>query len=220
MNAIPVLFVAYQFPPRGGPGVQRSTRFVEQLPSFGVEPVVLTVNPEEYKKTGETLDPSLLYHIPPETKIIRTPSFQPFQFIQWATRLKLFRLCWFFGYPWLWERTARWPTKVFPIAKQIVLKEQCKIVYTSSGPFSALLLGQRLKKELGMKWIADLRDPFTDAYAWLFPSRLHWMLARKLEKKLLSEADILIVNTPEVKKWFLKRGISSADKIRVITNGY
>lgn len=220
MNNIRILFIAYQFPPRGGPGVQRSTRFVEQLPSFGIDPVVLTVEPEEYKKAGETLDPSLLNRIPPETKIIRTPAFQPFRFIQWATRIKLFRLFWFFGYPWLWERSGRWPSKVFPIAKKIAAAEHCTIVYTSSGPFSAVFLGRRLKKELGMKWIADLRDPFTDAYAWLFPSRIHWMLARRMEKKILSEADILIVNTPEVKKWFLKRGISSEEKIRVITNGY
>ncbi|MBU7577262.1 MAG: glycosyltransferase [Flavihumibacter sp.] len=220
MNRSPILFIAYQFPPRGGPGVQRSTRFVEHLPSFGIDPIVLTVEYEEYIKAGETLDTTLLNRIPPETKIIRTRSFQLFSFVEWATRLRLFRICWYFGYPWLWERTARWPRKVFPIAKQIAVEEHCKVVYTSSGPFSALLLGRRLKKEVGLKWIADLRDPFTDAYAWLFPSRFHWMLARRIEKKVLSEADMIIVNTPEVKKWFLKRGISSDDKISVITNGY
>lgn len=220
MSNLPVLFIAYQFPPRGGPGVQRSTRFVEHLSGFGVDPVVLTVDPEEYRKAGETLDPTLLDRIPPDTKIVRTPSYQHLSFIKWATRFKIFRLCWFFGYSWLWERTARWPGKVFPIAKQLVEQQNCKTVYTSSGPFSVLFLGRRLKKELGVKWIADLRDPFTDAYAWHFPSKMHWLIARRIEKKLLSEADILIVNTPEVKKWFLKRGISSENKIRVITNGY
>jgi hypothetical protein len=77
-----------------------------------------------------------------------------------------------------------------------------------------------LQKKTGVKWIADLRDPFTDAYAWLFPSKIHWLFARKIEASLLSKADLLIVNTNEVKKLFLKRGIGTEDSIRVITNGY
>ena len=41
-----LLFVTYYFPPSGGPGVQRSLKFVKYLPEFGWRPTVLTVRPE------------------------------------------------------------------------------------------------------------------------------------------------------------------------------
>ena len=40
-----VLFITYYFPPSGGPGVQRSLKFVRYLPEFGWKPTVLTVDP-------------------------------------------------------------------------------------------------------------------------------------------------------------------------------
>src|SRR5207253_2780511 len=38
-----VLFITYQFPPVGGAGVQRATKFVKYLPGHGWLPSVLTV---------------------------------------------------------------------------------------------------------------------------------------------------------------------------------
>jgi hypothetical protein len=67
--------------------------------------------------------------------------------------------------------------------------------------------------------VADFRDPFTDGYQWDFPSKLHWYLARSIEKKILNTADHLVVNTPEVKKLMLSRDILNNDKITAITNG-
>ena len=39
---IPVLYLAWHFPPVGGAGVQRSLMFARYLPEYGVQPVVLT----------------------------------------------------------------------------------------------------------------------------------------------------------------------------------
>src|SRR5204863_9927377 len=39
---IPVLFIAYHFPPVGGAGVQRSDKFVRYLPAPGFLPIVVT----------------------------------------------------------------------------------------------------------------------------------------------------------------------------------
>lgn len=215
-----ILFIAYQFPPRGGPGVHRSANFVRNLSDFGFNPIVLTVKEEAYKKAGEQMDESLLATIPRQVRIVRTSGCQPVNFINLMNRLRIFRIFWYLFYPFFWERMALWPFRVYQIAKREIQLRQIPIVYTSSGPFSSMLLGKMLKKRLGIQWVADLRDPFTDAYAWHFPSKLHWLIARKMEKKILQKADILIVNTPEVKKLFLKRGIGNEDTIRVITNGY
>jgi hypothetical protein len=142
MNNTKILFIAYQFPPRGGPGVQRSKRFVQHLPEFGVDPIVLTVDPEEYTKAGELMDPTLLKDIPASTRIIRTKSYIPFKFIRFTTRLRIFRLFWYFCYPWFYERMARWPKQVFPQASSIIEQEKIRVVYTTSGPFCALFLAK------------------------------------------------------------------------------
>lgn len=216
----PILFVSYQFPPKGGPGVQRSLNFVKNLPVFGYDPIVLTVREEDYVRAGEQIDRTLLAFIPESIRIIRTKSYQPLGFISMMNKLRIFRFFWYFFYPFFWERMAMWPWKVFKIAEAEIKAANIPIVYTTSGPFSSLILGYNLKKRLNIRWVADLRDPFTDGYAWQFPSKLHWYLARIVEKRILKKADILIVNTPEVKKRFINRGIANENNIRVITNGY
>ncbi len=68
-----VLIVAYVFPPVGGAGVQRVTKFVKYLPEFGWEATVLTTeNP-----SVPLQDESLLADIPPQTKIVRARTLEP-----------------------------------------------------------------------------------------------------------------------------------------------
>lgn len=73
MHKKKVLIIAYYFPPLGMGGVQRITKFVKYLPSFGWEPYVLTVKNIVYPAK----DYSLLGEISAEVKIIRTGSFDP-----------------------------------------------------------------------------------------------------------------------------------------------
>lgn len=216
----PILFVAYQFPPRGGPGVHRSINLVKNLRQYGYEPIVLTIDEADIKAGGYDWDDSLLKGLPDGLKVYRVPSHEPLKFIRLTTKFKLFRLFWFFFYPLLWERPARWPAKTLKAAEDIVKKHNIQLVYTSSGPFSAALLGLKLKHRLGLKWVADLRDPFTDGYQWDFPSKLHWKLARYYEKLYLSKCDHLIVNTPTVKRLMENRAVKSSVDISAIGNGY
>lgn len=68
-----VLLVTYPFPPVGGAGVQRVTKFVKYLPRHGWDISVLTVaNP-----SVPLYDDSLLKDIPPETVVRRARSLEP-----------------------------------------------------------------------------------------------------------------------------------------------
>lgn len=214
------LFVAYQFPPIGGPGVHRSYNFVKELDIAGYSPIVLTILEKDIDNAKYQKDITLLEKIPSSIKIVRIDSGQNFKFVNTLVKWKVYRLFWYLLYPMFWEKMARWPFLAYKQAKKLVLENNLDLVYTSSGPFSSLILGYLLKKRLGIKWVADLRDPYTDAYAWSYPSKLHWMASRIWEKWILSKVDELIVNTPEVKKLYLKRNILPESKINVITNGY
>lgn len=134
--------------------------------------------------------------------------------------MKIFRLLWYFLYPLFWEKSAFWPFQAYKKAKAIIIKENIKIVYTTSGPFSSLILGYLLKRKLNIHWVADLRDPYTDGYQWSFPSKLHWYFMRRMERFIYAKCDHLIVNTNAVRKLYLKRGLVKASNISVITNGY
>ena len=50
-----VLFVSYFFPPLGGAGVQRPTKFVKYLPAAGWDPTVITTRSRWYPVRDETL---------------------------------------------------------------------------------------------------------------------------------------------------------------------
>lgn len=68
-----VLVVAYVFPPVGGAGVQRVTKFVKYLPDFGWEATVLTAqNP-----SVPVYDASLLAEVPPQTVVVKARTFEP-----------------------------------------------------------------------------------------------------------------------------------------------
>lgn len=215
-----ILFVAYQFPPRGGPGVQRSTALVKYLREFNYDPVVLTVREEDIRKGGYTIDSSLLTAVPAGIHIVRTPSYEPIERINSLTRLRLFRFAWALNFRKYWERSAAWPEEVYAEAAKLVRAHGIKLVYTTSGPYSSMLLGRRLQQELGLKWVADLRDPYTDAYAWQFPSKLHWKKQRRWEEEMFALPDKLVVNSPAVKRLYLQRKLVPEHKITVITNGY
>lgn len=215
-----ILFVAHHFPPMGGPGVTRSLNFVKHLRDYGYEPIVITIPREDIQSSGYPLDETLLQQVPSGIEIIRIATREPRKFRSALQKLKLFRLAWFFLYPLFWERSARWPSNVVRHVGDLIQQHNIRLVYTSCGPFSSALIGKQLKEKYGLKWVADLRDPFTDAYAWQFPGKLHWYFARRMEKKIFSQADKLIMNTNAARELFVKRGIHHPESIITITNGY
>jgi len=204
----------------GGPGVQRSTQFVKNLRNYGYEPIVYTNEAESIKRTGAQIDSSLLDYLPKNLTAYRVGSGQPVKLINFLTKIKLYRFFWYFFYPFFWERSAMWPFLNYFKATKALKNHNIDVVYTSSAPYSTMLLGYFLQRKHKVKWIADLRDPYTDAYAWSFPSKLHWLFSREIEKWILKKPDVLIVNTPEVKKLYLRNYKLQESKIRVITNGY
>ena len=68
-----VLIVTYNFPPVGGAGVQRVTKFVKYLPQFGWDATVLTTD----NPSVPVYDESLLADIPPQTLIVKARTLEP-----------------------------------------------------------------------------------------------------------------------------------------------
>ncbi|MCX7771937.1 MAG: glycosyl transferase, partial [Clostridia bacterium] len=182
-----VLMVAYQFPPVGGSGVQRSAKFAKYLPSFDWQPVVLT------RDTGKMVlrDESLAKEIPSCTEIIRTsardltvlPSVfnKAGKFIAWKLLIP--------------DGEVLWMKKAAREAVKRLQKGDIQAVYTTSYPYSDHLIGLEIKKQYpDLLWLADFRDEWTNnPYLLDKPHPAYRMKKEKaMEREVLQKADILI----------------------------
>ncbi|MBN2853585.1 MAG: glycosyltransferase family 4 protein [Clostridia bacterium] len=204
-----VLIIADEFPPVGGAGVQRTLKFTKYLQHFKYMPTVFTR--DEYDISLK--DESLLSEIPFNVEVIRT---RPFDFLHQNNLIskiiyyKLLipdgRFLWYF-----FSRKA--------LLRQ-VKRVSPDILYSTSFPYSDHLLGLYVKKKMkNIKWVADFRDEWTNNPYFKY-SKFRTSIEKKLEKKILANADSLITNTPYMRDNFIESYPFIKDKIAVIPNGY
>jgi len=215
----PILFVAYSFPPKAGISVKRSLNFSNHLLEFGYNPIILTIDKETVLSQNGKIDGELLKNVKSEN-IIRVRDLYISSIFKFLTKIKVYRFFWFLFYPVFWEFSSLFPIIANKKAIKVIKENDIKKVYVSCGPFSPALLGVRLKNKCNVKLIIDFRDPLSDGYQWEYPSKLHWYYSKFIEKYIIKNTDILIVNSPEVKKLYELKYPQWARKIRVITNGY
>jgi len=231
-----VLIITYYWPPSGGAGVQRWVKFSKYLESFGFEPVVITVNPEKasYPLTDFSLEDEVK-----TIKVIRTGTFEPFRFYKKLLGKKEIPYAGFVNetQPGAMEKLSRfirgnffvpdarkgWNRYVLPVARELIERYQIKNLVTTSPPHSTQLIGLTLKSEFDLNWIADLRDPWTDIYYYnmMYHTSVAAARDKKLERRVLSGADRVVVVSGAIKKLFAgKLGKGEDGKIHVIPNGY
>jgi len=230
-----VLIVTYYWPPSGGAGVQRWLKFSKYLPEFGWEPVILTVDPE-YAAYPVT-DNSLADELPLSVKVHRTPAIDYFGIYKkdktkipsagFANNVdntfkgKILRFV--RGNFFIPDPRRGWNQFAFRKACEIIETEGINHVITTSPPHSTQLIGLKIKKTYpGIKWIADLRDPWTDIYYYklFYPTFISKRIDSVLEKSVLKKADRIITVGASLKTLFSLKVKGIENKTEVITNGY
>jgi glycosyltransferase involved in cell wall biosynthesis len=232
-----VLIITYYWPPSGGAGVQRWLKFAKYLPQMGWQPVVLTVDPA-YASYPQ-LDESLVKEVSPQSLVYTTRSFELYNLYMLITGKKqvpfggfadsthesaVQRLSKFLRGNFLLPDPRRgWNRYAFRRAVELIHEHQIDTVITTSPPHSTQLLGLKLKQKLGIRWIADLRDPWTDIY--YYNQFKHTAAAlridRRYERQVVEQADQLITVSEDVKRLFAaKTSLPVANRITVIPNGY
>jgi len=230
-----VLIVTYYFPPSGGPGVQRVLKFAKYLPEFGWEPTVLTVEGGEYPD----YDDSLLEEIPRSTNVVRARTIEPYTLYRLFTgkrskeKIPVGVLS-MHEHASLRERLANqvranlfipdarigWIPFAVRAGKKAIRDRRASIIFTTSPPHSAALVGARLRKAAGLPFVADLRDPWLeiDYYQGFRRTKLATAIDARLERKALSRADAIITISPSLGD--LIRSKRYNRNVHVITNGY
>lgn len=261
------LFIAYYYPPYGGGGVQRTTKYVKYLRRYGWEPVVLTIVEDKIP----LIDESLSKDIPPNQEIIRTniwdferitsllprgkkapagdagavtaPEEQAakgsdqlgaatdkavpakgrpvFGFIRRGIR-KALRGIFLFGFTFAFFPDAQigWYPFAVSKGKERIAEGDIDLIYTTSSPFTAHLIGLSLKKSSGKPWVMDLRDPWA-GNKYLPFSRLRRPLDRLIEGICVHHADkVITVSEPLRAELAATYPPQYAGKFLVISNGY
>jgi glycosyltransferase involved in cell wall biosynthesis len=232
-----VLIVTYYWPPSGGAGVQRWLKFAKYLPEYGWQPVILTVDPE-YASYPQR-DESLLSEIDPACLVYTTKSFELYNLYKFISGKKevpyggfaneskegmLQKASKFLrGNFLLPDPRKGWNKHALKKAAELIRELDIDTVVTTSPPHSTQLIGLKLKKKFNIRWIADLRDPWTDIY--YYNQFKHTALARKIdrdyERKVVENADLLITVSEDVKRIFAEKSdLPISAKTVVIPNGY
>lgn len=178
-----LLFITYYFPPSGGPGVQRSLKFVKYLEEFGWRPTVLTVRPEH--ASFPNLDPDLADEIPRSTVVERTSAWDPYAFYahmlgepkedvvsvgflgEAETNLRQRIARWIRANVFLPDARIGWAPFAAARGHRLLEQNDYDAVVTTGPPHSTHLVGLLLHLFHGRPWLVDLRDPWTgiDYYA-------------------------------------------------------
>lgn len=234
-TASKVLIITYYWPPSGGAGVQRWLKFAKFLPEYGWDPVILTVDPEY--ASYPAIDLSLEKELPESIEVHRTKATDWFRIYSvdkskvpsagfasnpeknWKGRISRFIRGNFF----IPDPRRGWNRFAFHKACELIEKYKIVTIVTTSPPHSTHLIGLKLKKKFPtIKWIADLRDPWTDIYYYhqFYPTWISKWIDTSYEKSVLKNADRITTVGFLLKDLFSKKLSGIDSKIEVITNGF
>ena len=181
MSSKTILIITYYWPPSGGSGVQRWLYFSKYLKKLGYLPIVLTVDMKS--AAYPSIDKSLLK----EAEGIPVHYVKSFNWIKIYTSLKKDNIpqgeflkkgvldyfaSFIRGNFFIPDARINWAKSARKEALKIIKNNNIDKIITTGPPHSTHLLGLYLKSKLDLKWIADLRDPWTDMFYLKFFYRL------------------------------------------------
>jgi glycosyltransferase involved in cell wall biosynthesis len=218
-----VLVVAYLFPPVGGAGVQRVSKFVKYLPRHGWDCSVLTVaNP-----SVPLFDQSLTVDIPAATVIRRATTWEPhyrfkkfvssqrtevrglksevrslgtwfLEFGSWngrMTRTAFHRLSRLLLQP---DPQILWVPHAIRQGRQLLHDLPHAAIMVTAPPFSSFFVGRALARESGLPLVLDYRDEWTLTANYWENRRVDWLsrrIQRGMERRMIRSAQALIATT-------------------------
>ena len=223
------LLITYYWPPCGGVSVQRWLKLTKYFPMFDWLPTVITTENGDYPY----IDKSLLKKISPEVRVIRTktPTFKqlfnyllgkeekiPYGSLQISEndsflKKMIFLIRTQFVIP---DARVIWNQYAIKAAEKTIMSGMYEVVITTGPPHSTHLIGLKLKKKYGIKWIADFRDPWTKIY-YLESEKRNIIIKyfdKLMEKRVIAKADAVVTVSENV-----ANVLSNRDKM-IIPNAF
>lgn len=202
-----VLMVAFHFPPMAGSsGIQRTLRFVQHLPSFGWQPLVLTASAHAYERTSD----DLISAVPPGTPVQRAFALDTTRHLSIGGR-----------YIGAMARPDRWMSWRFDAVRQgmrMIRDFRPDAIWSTYPIATAHVIAAELQRRSGLPWLADFRDPMAqDGYP---ADPLVWQAYQQIEKNAIQNASYSTFTTPGAADEYRIRYPEVATRISVLENGY
>ncbi|NJB82581.1 glycosyltransferase family 4 protein [Wenyingzhuangia aestuarii] len=225
-----VVIITYYWPPAGGSGVQRWLKFVKYLQDFGVTPVVYTVDNPDYPITDATLQAD----IPEGVEVIKQSIWEPYQLASIFSKNKNVKTsAGFLGAKkgvvskiatyiranyFIPDARMFWIKPSITYLEKYISENKIDTIISTGPPHTTHMIALGLKKKLGIRWIADFRDPWTeiDYFHQLPLTQKSILKHQKLEQQVLKNADEVLVVGQTMKASYDE----FSKNVHVITNGF
>ncbi|MDB4297182.1 glycosyltransferase family 4 protein [Flavobacteriaceae bacterium] len=224
------LIITYYWPPAGGSGVQRWLKFVKYLQNFDVTPVVYTVENPDYP----ILDTTLEQDIPKGITVLKQPIWEPYKLASIFSKKKgtktsagflgkqtsvLGKLATYVRANYfIPDARMFWIKPSVSYLEKYLKENDIDVIISTGPPHTTHLIALKLKQKLGIRWIADFRDPWTeiDYFHQLPLTKRAINKHHSLEQAVLKNADEVLVVGNTMKKSY----DTFSKNVHVITNGF
>lgn len=212
-----VLMICLEFGPVQTTGAFRSLDFVRHLPEFGVRPHVLTIDPDHGEKIfNARRNDALLSSLPLETDVQYLVPSKTTPLNESAARRYL-RLLTSFGDGFFERFREPLSNKVNELRRITRLDA----VYASAPPFGAARLGEEAARQLGVPFILDMRDAWSEWTVAPHTTYLHYRATLRAESRAFAAASKIVTVTDALAEVFRESHPSvEAGKFSIIPNGF
>ena len=219
-----VLIISYYWPPKISPGVFRWYYFSKYLPNYGYKPIVFTPLTSKVNNSRNQFDNNI--------DLIKRKIFDPSDILSSLFKTNINKgilsssnsilnnfLSWIRINFFIPDSRIFWVKPSVNYLKKYIENNNIKTIITTGPPHSIHLIGLKIKDILNINWIADFRDPWSswDILQDMKPNNKIINKHKELEKKILKNANKVIVTNPNLYSEFLN--IIDANKLELLTNG-
>jgi len=221
-----ILVIAYKFPPMGGIGTRRWTKFAKYFAKRGYQVHVLTIN---YHKTDEI---NWLHDIKDNKNIIihkiksgyplwlmSYSKIKPFAFIQKVINFFLKKTFFYI------DIAQNWAKYMLPYAKKLINENNIKNVIVTNPPPSVAYFSTFLKIEIPtINLIQDFRDSWNDDIDYDYPNTLKFFWQKEksayMEWFVINHSDYIVNVTEDITRRVSNKFKNYKEKFITIHNGY
>ena len=219
-----VLVIAYNFPPMGLSGVQRTLKFVKYMKQFGWDPTIITSDEDKYFAFDESLNSEVEnqninvirvggkgINKNHNVHIDRKLPGEIYRKIKSKIGQSIF----------LPDTKKIWAKKALKVAEKLVAQDTFHVLFVTGPPFSIFNSFRKIKCPYRIPLVVDYRENWYDSPFSFYPTPIHRILQKKMEYKTLKSAEGIIVSNRKIKESLIKNfKFLTFNDIRILTNGF
>jgi glycosyltransferase involved in cell wall biosynthesis len=223
-----VLVITFSFPPMPQVASLRMKGLAKYLVEFGWEPVFLSASPPNdanskfrniYVPYNENRLRKFLKSIcfKRKEKQKKTSISAQRAFAEYDNKFSQEIVNWFNSIVTFPDHYKSWGNSVTKEAMQIVRTEKISAMISTSPPVTTNFIAAKLKSLIGLPWIADFRDLWSQNPYYPY-NKLRKQIDRKFEKRVLARADALVTISEPLVTSLMQ--LHKGKRITTITNGF